>query len=150
MLSWRHSHRLVENVRGWDWQHLTQGQVVQQLQTVQDASLNTIIQQTVRHSSVCIADHGDAKIRTTESRDHQPQEKEEGDSFCYYCNETHPYVSHTKSRAESRKRDIGAATGQKSHMQSASQCRRCKMEVRDSPQTCGACGQTGKPGDRLH
>ena len=35
-------------------------------------------------------------------------------------------------------------------MQTASMCRRCKMEVRDSPQTCGACGQVGKLGDRLH
>ena len=79
-----------------------------------------------------------------------PQEREDGDSYCYFCGESHPFGSHTKSRAESRKRDAAAITGQKSHMQTASTCRRCKLEVKDSPQTCGACGQVGKLGDRLH
>ena len=35
-------------------------------------------------------------------------------------------------------------------MQTATTCRRCRMEVIDSPQTCGACGQAGKLGGRLH
>ena len=67
-----------------------------------------------------------------------PQEREDGDSYCYFCQETHPFGSHTKSRAESRKRDAAAVTAQRSHMQTATMCRRCQVEVRDSPQTCGA------------
>ena len=35
-------------------------------------------------------------------------------------------------------------------MQSASKCNRCNREVRDNPQTCGACGLVGKPGETMH
>jgi hypothetical protein len=34
-------------------------------------------------------------------------------------------------------------------MQAASTCRRCKAEIRDQ-EICGACGQIGKSGERLH
>jgi hypothetical protein len=35
-----------------------------------------------------------------------PQEKEDGDSYCYFCTESHSHTSHTRSRADSRKRDL--------------------------------------------
>ena len=65
------------------------------------------------------------------------------------CREYHIYGKHTRSRADSFKRDIAAGM-HKNHMQSASKCHRCNREVRDTAQTCGACGQVGKPGERLH
>ena len=79
--------------------------------------------------------------------------KEYEGHHCHFCDETHPFGSHTRSRAESRKSAIGAATGQKwkmAHMQTATTCRRCNTKARKSQQTCGACGQTGMPGGRLH
>ena len=79
------------------------------------------------------------------------QEREEqtsSESYCCICRETHPFNKHTKSRADGNR--LTLSSGHKNHMQSASKCVRCQREVRDSPQTCGACGQVGKPGDTLH
>ena len=75
--------------------------------------------------------------------------REEKESYCPKCNEKHPWDKHTKSvyERDHKGRDTVA---HKLHMQSASQCRRCIKEIRDSPQTCGACGQLGKPGEKLH
>ena len=77
------------------------------------------------------------------------QKKEDGNSYSYFCAESHPFGNHTRdyllgSRAESRKRDAGAVTGQ-----TPSSHRSCKMEVRDSPQMGGTCDQVGHLGDRL-
>ena len=88
-----------------------------------------------------------------------PQERDKQEAtHCYYCDEIHPYGSHTRSRVESRKRELNnpssshnfSNTNQKNYMQAASTCRRCQGEVKGSQQTCGACGQIGKVGDRLH
>ena len=68
------------------------------------------------------------------------------------ANEVHPYGYHTKSRVDSRKKEVGnnyGNTNQKTYMQAASTCRRCKAEIRDQ-EICGACGQIGKSGERLH
>ena len=78
---------------------------------------------------------------TTQERDEQEQ------THCYYCYGVHPYGYHAKSRIE-----LGnnyGNTNQKTYMQAASTCRRCKAEIRDQ-EICGACGQIGKSGERLH
>jgi hypothetical protein len=64
--------------------------------------------------------------------------KEYEGPHCHFCDETHPFGCNTRSRAESRKIAIGAATGQKwkmAHMQTASTCRRCMTK-----------GKQGRPG----
>jgi hypothetical protein len=57
--------------------------------------------------------------------------------YCHFCHESHPFGSHTRSRAESKKSAIRADNGQQWEM-AASMCRHCK-EMRKAPQTCGAC-----------
>ena len=70
------------------------------------------------------------------NRDHKNQNNyEEKKSYCKLCDDDHPYGKHTQ-RFERQRNDI--ATGQKSHMQSASKCSRCNREVRDTLVTCGA------------
>ena len=72
-------------------------------------------------------------------------EEEDKESFCPICKENHPWGKHTVSRVDSVRN-----LNQKSHMQSASKCHRCLREVREAPQTCGACDTTAKPGEKLH
>ena len=87
------------------------------------------------------------------NRSHRKQRSERDDqepSHCHLCDDDHPYGSHTKSRVETRKRELSnpsetfnfSNTNQKYYMQAASTCRRCKAEIQGSQQTCGACGQT--------
>jgi hypothetical protein len=87
--------------------------------TVHDASQNIIITLAARHNLDLSVDHGNVRLIITENSVTHPQEKDKGGSYYYFCNESHPYRSHTRSRAEPRKRDLGAATGHKSNMQTA-------------------------------
>ena len=96
---------------------------------------------------------GRCKNKSHRKQRHQPQERDGEESHCPWCNESHPYGKHTKSRADSRQNDPyvrGGGTNHKSHMQSGSTCRRCSKEIKDSSVVCGACGQASKQGERLH
>ena len=96
---------------------------------------------------------GKCKNKSHRKQRHQPQERDGEESHCPWCDESHPFGKHTKSRADSRQNDPyvrGGGANHKSHMQSGSTCRRCSKEIKDSSVVCGACGQASKQGERLH
>ena len=96
---------------------------------------------------------GKCKIKSHRKQRQQPQERGGEDSHCPWCNESHPFGKHTRSRADSRQNDPyvkGGGANHKSHMQSGSTCRRCSKEIKDSSVVCGACGQASKQGETLH
>ena len=117
----------------------------------------TEVQDTQRECSKCKARSHTAEncrsqyceqCRTYRCRDRRHRQRgADREAYCNLCKESHPYMKHTRSLPEQVRKD---AVAQKLHMQSASKCRRCTMEIRDNQQTCGACGQQGKPGEKLH
>ena len=117
----------------------------------------TEVQETQRECSKCKARSHTVEncrsqyceqCRTYRCRDRRHRQRgADREAYCNQCKESHPYMKHTRSLPEQVRKD---AVAQKLHMQSASKCRRCTMEIRDNQQTCGACGQQGKPGEKLH
>ena len=71
----------------------------------------------------------------------QPPQNEEKQSYCYKCDDHHPFGKHTGRQRNDQ------AMGQKLHMQSASKCSRCNREVRN---TLVTCEQTVKAGEKIH
>ena len=69
-------------------------------------------------------------------------------SYCKGCEDYHPYGAHTRSIADARRKELNNPP-HRTYMQAASTCGRCKREVATQT-TCGACGQIGKTGEKLH
>ena len=58
---------------------------------------------------------GKCKIKSHRKQRHQPQERGSEESHCPWCNDTHPYGKHTKSRADSRQNDPYVKGGGTNH-----------------------------------